>query len=61
MQSSRSAVAHATGWGLFVASLVLASIYFGRRRLRAFDAALVPYASASVSGPLWALREPALT
>jgi hypothetical protein len=33
---------------LFVASLVLAGIYFGSRRLRDFDAALVPYAGASV-------------
>ena len=33
---------------MFVASLVLASIYFGSRRLRDFDAALVPYAGASV-------------
>jgi hypothetical protein len=38
----------ATGGGLFVASLVLAGIYFGSRRLRDFDAALVPYAGASV-------------
>ena len=41
-------MARATGWGLFVASLVLAGIYFGSRRLRDFDAALVPYAGASV-------------
>jgi hypothetical protein len=33
---------------LFTASLVLAGIYFGSRRLRDFDAALVPYAGASV-------------
>ena len=33
---------------MFVASLVLAGIYFGSRRLRDFDAALVPYAGASV-------------
>jgi hypothetical protein len=33
---------------LFVASLVLAGIYFGSRRLRDFDVALVPYAGASV-------------
>jgi hypothetical protein len=31
-----------------IASLVLAGIYFGSRRLRDFDAALVPYAGASV-------------
>jgi hypothetical protein len=41
-------VARATGWGLFIASLVLAGIYFGSRRLRDFDAALVPYAGATV-------------
>ena len=46
--SPRADVARATGWGLFVASLVLAGIYFGSRRLRDFDAALVPYAGASV-------------
>ena len=33
---------------MFVAALVLAGIYFGSRRLRDFDAALVPYAGASV-------------
>ena len=33
---------------MFTASLVLAGIYFGSRRLRDFDAALVPYAGASV-------------
>ena len=46
--SRRSDVARATGWGLFIASLVLAGIYVGSRRLRDFDAALVPYAGASV-------------
>jgi hypothetical protein len=46
--SPRADVARATAWGLFVASLVLAGIYFGSRRLRDFDAALVPYAGASV-------------
>ena len=46
--SPRADVARATGWGLFVASLLLAGIYFGSRRLRDFDAALVPYAGASV-------------
>ena len=46
--SPRADVARATGWGLFIASLVLAGIYFGSRRLRDFDAALVPYAGASV-------------
>ena len=47
-RSPRADVARATGWGLFVASLVLAGIYFGSRRLRDFDAALVPYAGATV-------------
>jgi hypothetical protein len=46
--SPRADVARATGWGLFIASLVLTGIYFGSRRLRDFDAALVPYAGASV-------------
>ena len=46
--SPRADVARATGWGVFVASLVLAGIYVGSRRLRDFDAALVPYAGASV-------------
>ena len=35
-------------WGLLTAALVLTGIYFGSRRLRDFDAALVPYAGASV-------------
>ncbi len=47
-RSPRADIARATGWGVFVASLVLAGIYFGSRRLRDFDAALVPYAGASV-------------
>ena len=46
--SPRADVARATGWGLLIASFVLAGIYFGSRRLRDFDAALVPYAGASV-------------
>ena len=48
IRSAPADVARATGWGLFTASLVLAGIYFGSRRLRDFDAALVPYAGASV-------------
>jgi hypothetical protein len=47
-RSPRADVARATAWGLFTAALVLAGIYFGSRRLRDFDAALVPYAGASV-------------
>src|SRR6478736_3048270 len=47
-RTSRVDALRATGWGLFAASLVLLSIYFGSRRLRDVDAALVPYAGASV-------------
>jgi hypothetical protein len=47
-RSARADVARAIGRGLFVAGLVLAGIYLGSRRLRDFDAALVPYAGASV-------------
>ena len=47
-RSARVDVVRATGWGLFVAGLVLAGIYIGSRRLRDFDVALVPYAGASV-------------
>jgi hypothetical protein len=46
--SPRSDVARAAGWGLLIASFVLTGIYVGSRRLRDFDAALVPYAGASV-------------
>lgn len=48
IRSARADVARATGWGLVTAALVLTGIYFGSRRLRDFDAALVPYAGASV-------------
>jgi len=41
-------VARATVVGLLVAMLVVVAIYFGSRRLRDFDTALVPYAGASV-------------
>ena len=47
-RSDRADVARATGWGVFTAALVMAGIYFGSRRLRDFDVALVPYAGASV-------------
>jgi len=40
--------ARASLWGFLVAGLVLAGIWFGSRRLRDFDTALVPYAGASV-------------
>src|SRR5215471_16187909 len=46
--SSRHDAARATLWGLLVAALLLAGIYFGSRGLKDFDTALVPYASASV-------------
>jgi len=46
--SPHADVGRATGWGLCIASLVLAGIYVGSRRFRDFDAALVPYAGASV-------------
>ncbi|WP_394830483.1 hypothetical protein LVJ94_28660 [Pendulispora rubella] len=39
---------HATFWGLAAASVLTAAIYVGSRRLRDFDAALVPYAGATV-------------
>jgi hypothetical protein len=47
-RSPRADVAHATGWGLLTAAVVLAAIFFGSRHLRDFDPALVPYAGASV-------------
>jgi hypothetical protein len=47
-RSARLDVVRATLWGLLTAALVLAGIYFGSRRLRDFDAVLVPYAGASV-------------
>jgi hypothetical protein len=34
--------------GVFTAGLILAGIYFGSRRFRDFDVALIPYAGASV-------------
>ena len=40
--SPRADVARATGWGLFIAALVLAGIYFGSRRLRDFDVGARP-------------------
>jgi hypothetical protein len=48
MRHARFDVARAAGWGLATATAVLAAVYFGSRRLRDFDAALVPYAGASV-------------
>jgi hypothetical protein len=47
-RSARLDVVRATLWGLLTAALVLIGIYYGSRRLRDFDAALVPYAGASV-------------
>jgi len=43
-----SGVGYAMFWGLADAGLVVLGIYFGSRRLRDFDAALVAYAGASV-------------
>src|SRR6185436_12536063 len=48
IRSVRADVARSIGWGLSISFLVLAGIYFGSRRLRDFDVALVPYAGASV-------------
>ena len=48
MTSQRSDVIRATCWGLFAAACILFAIYFGSRRLRDFDAALVSYAGATV-------------
>jgi hypothetical protein len=45
---SYSDVRRASLWGLLVATLVLAGIYFGSRGLKDFDTALVSYAGASV-------------
>jgi hypothetical protein len=47
-RSARLDVVRATLWGLLTAAIVLTGIFFGSRRLRDFDAALVPYAGASV-------------
>jgi hypothetical protein len=46
--NARADVIRAGAWGLVAAALVLAGIYFGSRRLRDFDVALVPYAGASL-------------
>lgn len=43
-----SDIAWSTFWGLAAAALVILGIYFGSRRLRDFDPALVSYAGASV-------------
>jgi hypothetical protein len=47
-RSSRADVRRATAGGLFTAAVVVIGIYFGSRRFRDFDVALVPYAGASV-------------
>ena len=47
-RSAQGDVVYASTWGLGIAALVLAGIYFGSRRFRDFDPALVPYAGASV-------------
>ncbi|HLU46860.1 MAG TPA: MFS transporter [Planctomycetota bacterium] len=46
--SRRREATRATLWGLLVAGLVVAGIYFGSRGLKDFDTALVSYAGASV-------------
>ena len=45
---AREDVAHATGWGLAIACLLLLGIFIGSNRMRHFDAALVPYTGACV-------------
>src|SRR5215467_15415701 len=48
-QESRwSDTAHATFWGLMVASLLLVLIFVGSNSLKHYDAALVPYTGACV-------------
>jgi hypothetical protein len=47
-RTARADVARALTSGLCTAGAVLAAIYFGSRRLRDFDVALVPYAGASL-------------
>ena len=47
-RSAQGDVIHASAWGLSIATLVVAGIYFGSRGFRDFDPALVPYAGASV-------------
>jgi hypothetical protein len=47
-RTAHADVVRAAGCGLGTAALVVAGIYFGSRRLRDFDVALVPYAGASV-------------
>jgi len=47
-RTARADVARALASGLCTAIAVLAAIYFGSRRLRDFDVALVPYAGASL-------------
>lgn len=43
-----SDTAHAFGWGVLVASSLIAAIFIGSRGLKDFDPALVSYAGASV-------------
>ncbi|BDG07939.1 hypothetical protein [Anaeromyxobacter paludicola] len=43
-----SDAAHAAGWGLLTAFLVVLGIVVGSRGLKDFDTALVPYAGATV-------------
>jgi hypothetical protein len=48
MTTKSNDVLRATLWGLAAAAVVLVGIYFGSRRLKDFDPALVSYAGASV-------------
>jgi len=48
LRATGSDARHALFWGLLAATMVIAAIYVGSRRLRDFDPALVSYAGASV-------------
>ncbi len=47
-----SDAAHATGWGLLTAGVVVLGILLGSRGLKDFDTALVPYAGATIFAAL---------
>lgn len=47
-RKSHSDVTRATIWGIVAAAVLIVVIYLGSNRLRHFDAALIPYAGASV-------------
>ncbi len=48
LPQAREDAAHAIGWGLAIAGLLLLGIFVGSNRMRHFDAALVPYTGACV-------------